>query len=144
MNRLLLTLTLGIASCGIGWGQEAHKFPTCSIEILNKHLALVSPQEACTFEIPFKLPEVVVGAAPVKVESRCVGAGCPWPEPIPVDVPAIWTGEDRCFSMEGNEPTIKLCTKAHWSCKDRTRILLHDEQDEPKYWCRKPQTGDNQ
>lgn len=29
-----------------------------------------------------------------------------------------------------------------WSCADKTRILLHDEQEPPKFWCHKPQTND--
>ena len=31
------------------------------------------------------------------------------------------------------------CLKRVQDCKDKTRILMHDEQEPPKYWCHKVQ-----
>lgn len=40
--------------------------------------------------------------------------------------------QDRCVADDEN-------TVTRWTCADKTRILEHDEQEPPKYWCRKVQ-----
>lgn len=54
-------------------------------------------------------------------------------KPEPIDVPAV----QGCYFPEG---VISECLgKLEWVCRDRTRILQHDEQQPPTYWCHKPQ-----
>lgn len=59
----------------------------------------------------------------------------------PIDVPAIQ--ETRTIKQEPCKPMEIMCgntfIKREWTCKDKTRILEHDEQDPPKYYCRRVQ-----
>ena len=86
--------------------------------------------------------------------------------PEPIDVPAItkqvlsWSGNKNCHSpypacickLEGNIITCDHGAKCYLvqcepddhyvpitTCADKTRILEHDEQEPPKWWCRKVQ-----
>jgi hypothetical protein len=75
-------------------------------------------------------------------------------KPEPVDVPAI---QEERIIPEGERPTCKPMTcptakncfvnsvclppdekETVWTCADKTRILMHDEQNPPKYWCHAP------
>jgi hypothetical protein len=50
--------------------------------------------------------------------------------PLPVDVPAI----HRHSRYDEPPPWID-----YWTCADPKRILEHDEQEKPMYWCRRVQ-----
>jgi hypothetical protein len=86
---------------------------------------------------------------------------------VPIDVPAIHVAaksepatEANCNTESGvcfdggwvcsNHGTAKWarnelrpkCSKGwRWGCADKTRILMNDEQDQPKRWCHAPQTN---
>jgi hypothetical protein len=68
------------------------------------------------------------------------------PKPEPIDVPAIQTFDGTSFVVlcaKGQKPTIPsmkgYCLTPRNTCADKSRILQHDEQSPPKYWCHKPQ-----
>lgn len=61
----------------------------------------------------------------------------------PMDVPAV-ERKDGNSSIEICAPNQKpdfvgYCLRPYYYCTDKTRILEHDEQTPPKYWCRKVQ-----
>jgi hypothetical protein len=79
--------------------------------------------------------------------------------PEQIDIPAISRhfesriGE-HCAEVypEGGGPDMDHCTrKSHytipayddWTCADKSRGVWHDESNPPKWYCRKPQTGDS-
>ena len=86
-------------------------------------------------------------------------------ETVPIDVPAIEydvidstemvnchaaSKDPKCHSLSviSSDPKcslvecdIKNHTHKGWTCSDKTHILMHDEQDPPKWYCHKPQTG---
>jgi len=69
------------------------------------------------------------------------------------DVPAVWEETDYCFksyqgcymvhedgsfvSLEEYFSDPRPIHYYRWTCNDPTRILEHDEQDPPRWWCRK-------
>lgn len=67
----------------------------------------------------------------------------------PIDVPAVagdWVdkGNDNgwCFAVyQQIESKVEKgrCFKRAWTCRNPKRILQHDEQGPPKYWCHKVQ-----
>ena len=63
-------------------------------------------------------------------------------EPEPIDVPAIWQ-KGIVIEVTGAfllcEEGETGCYAERVTCADKTRILMHDEQDPPKSWCHKPQ-----
>lgn len=67
-------------------------------------------------------------------------------KPIPLDVAAIQVSRpepDVCKdgALDKLSSGKQWCkdNRLKWTCADKTRILEHDEQDPPKYWCRKVQ-----
>ncbi len=65
-----------------------------------------------------------------------------------IDVPAIGHYYDAAIDCKLAMPTLPdsmvkttKCTerKSKYTCADKTRILLHDEQTPPKYYCHKVQ-----
>jgi hypothetical protein len=68
-------------------------------------------------------------------------------KPEPEDVPAIQEERDvkaDCNSCVGYACTAMACDPNYTkrmkvtTCADKTRILMHDEQNPPKYWCYAP------
>lgn len=55
-----------------------------------------------------------------------------FPKPEPLEVPAIRI-HPKC---EGG----CVPPPAYWTCADKSRILEHNEENPPKYWCRKVKT----
>ena len=68
-------------------------------------------------------------------------------KPEPIDVPA--TDWPRLIRRAGDywECGLNACFtdsdiyEMKPGCDDKTRILMHDEQDPPKWYCHKPQTA---
>lgn len=74
-------------------------------------------------------------------------------KPEPIDVPAVagkWTdggvNDGHCASASvwpnietSTYDNLQRCRNRAWRCTDKTRILQHDEQTPPKFWCHKPQ-----
>jgi len=60
----------------------------------------------------------------------------------PIDVPAIEETEPIVPPLEFSDGS-KLTARTRRTCTDKTRILMHDEQDPPIWYCHKPQTGGN-
>jgi hypothetical protein len=62
------------------------------------------------------------------------------PEGVPPDVPAIKVGSYWGFApsqLSDDGAFIKTLIE-QYTCADKTRILMHDEQEPPKYWCHAP------
>lgn len=58
----------------------------------------------------------------------------PCPPAEAPDVPAVEVKEEYFDTGRGTS------YRAQTTCSDKTRILQHDEQTPPKFWCRKPVT----
>ena len=97
---------------------------------------------------PEQFNELMAGQQPQTVWGCDWQESCMWrvtevhapehlgPTPDLVDVLAIpnpLTFETVC---DWNVPC-RTKSNRQWTCSDRTRILLHDEQTPPKYWCHK-------
>ena len=73
---------------------------------------------------------------PMDRQPQCLPSG---PAP-PVDVPAIQqsTEKPKVFLQY---PDGTWHPSSEYTCADKTRILLHDEQNPPKWWCHKSETN---
>jgi hypothetical protein len=64
--------------------------------------------------------------------------------PDPIDVPAISARTDKVcvqysiLQWDGNQCD-KYEDRKRWTCADPNRVLEHDENTPPKFWCRKVQ-----
>lgn len=192
--KLLLTLTLGIASCGIGWGELYYPttFPSSGWNKVaaaaqdswpkppKSQKACVKPafvwQDGKCYNNPNPCPDDVVcsdGPAILEQSSKplpecttevtataivITSGNCVLHAPFclgdckqPVDLPAIM--EDYIVIHAGTPggcggfSDCIIQSDVHSTrpgCIDKTRGLWHDEQTPPKFYCRKPQTGDHQ
>jgi len=89
-------------------------------------------------QVSQKLPSCDTGATPCIYHIRIS-------EPVELpDVPAVKVkGPHFCWHEEpmmSEQFVAKLCGKTHWTCADKTRILIHDQQSPPVYWCHRVQT----
>jgi hypothetical protein len=142
VRKALLFLALALLA-GVMWGQGVviRQGNTCS----------------CPTGYDFKGSCLIVNG---KDQAHCVPQvwiycanpnGCPWlyePNPEPIDVPAIHSAMTeyelslcREIANQHTKDTAAECKKAlqRWTCADKTRIVMHDEQEPPVYWCHKVQ-----
>lgn len=77
----------------------------------------------------------------VQGDGRILRVGANVPEWKPLVVPAIEIYDGYSYLVacpKGSEHEIGngYCSVGRWECADQTRILEHDQQQPPKYWCR--------
>jgi hypothetical protein len=135
---------------GCLWGQQKELAPCM------RDLSIKSNADACTKQLEDwnRALDLLIGisSSPTKQEFDTLAHPLDVKNLDPIDVPAIstktWKVTQHTCDVHESSTSYPTCFTHEqvdgWTCKDKTRILMHDEQEPPKWYCHRAQTGGTQ